>query len=102
MRLLPERAEYEFFIYDPSASDAGIDANEYDEGLSVFPNPTSAILNISGTEAQKLHCELYSMMGKKVLERDFWGASASMQISELQAGAYILKVNNQTFKVLKK
>ena len=102
MRLLPERAEYEFFIYDPNASDAGIDANKYDEGLTVFPNPASAILNISGTEAQKLHCELYSMMGKKILERDFWGASASMQISELQAGAYILKVNNQTFKVLKK
>ena len=99
MRLLPERAEYEFFIYDPNAN---LDEYVYDEDLYVYPNPSSEILNIRGTEAQKLHCELYSMMGKKVLEKDFWGASASIQISELQAGAYILKVNNQTFKVLKK
>jgi hypothetical protein len=98
MRLLPERAEYEFFIYDPTTN---LEDQVYDEDLRIYPNPASSILNISGTEAQKLHCKLYSMMGKKVLEKDFWGASASMQISNLEAGAYILKVNNQTFKVLK-
>jgi hypothetical protein len=42
------------------------------------------------------------MVGEKVLEQDFWGASASLFISDIKAGAYILKVNNQTFKVLKK
>ena len=98
MRLLPERAEYEFFIYDPTTS---LEEEVYDESLSIYPNPASAILNISCTEAKKLHCELYSMMGEKLLEKDFWGASASMQINNLEAGAYILKVNNQTFKVLK-
>jgi hypothetical protein len=99
MSLLPERAEYEFFIYDPNAS---IEDHLYDEGISVYPNPASAILNIRGTEAKKYHCALYSMVGEKVLEQDFWGASASLFISDIKAGAYILKVNNQTFKVLKK
>jgi hypothetical protein len=99
MSLLPERAEYEFFIYDPNAS---IEDHLYDEGISVYPNPASAILNIRGTEVKKYHCELYSMVGEKVLEQDFWGASASLFISNIKAGAYILKVNNQTFKVLKK
>ena len=62
MRLLPERAEYEFFIYDPNAN---INANVYDYDLSVYPNPASSIVNIRGTEVQKLHCELYSMMRDK-------------------------------------
>jgi hypothetical protein len=42
------------------------------------------------------------MVGEKVFEQDFWGASASLFISDIKTGAYILKVNNQTFKVLKK
>jgi hypothetical protein len=42
------------------------------------------------------------MMGEKVLEKDYWGANASLNIATLRSGAYILKVNGQSFKVLKK
>ena len=98
MSLLPERAEYEFFIYDPNAS---IEDNNFSTAVNVYPNPASSILNVSSNETQKLHCELYSMMGKKVLEKDFWGANASLNIATLRSGAYILKVNGQSFKVLK-
>ena len=98
MSLLPERAEYEFFIYDPNAS---IEDNNFSTAVNVYPNPASSMLNVSSKETQKLHCELYSMMGKKVLEKDFWGANASLNIATLRSGAYILKVNGQSFKVLK-
>jgi hypothetical protein len=99
MSLLPERAEYEFFIYDPNAS---IEDNNFSTAVNVYPNPASSILNVSSNETQKLHCELYSMMGEKILEKDFWGANASLNIATLRSGAYILKVNGQSFKVLKK
>ena len=98
MSLLPERAEYEFFIYDPNAS---IEDNNFSTAVNVYPNPASSILNVSSNETQKLHCELYSMMGEKILEKDFWGANASLNIATLRSGAYILKVNGQSFKVLK-
>jgi hypothetical protein len=98
MSLLPERAEYEFFIYDPNAS---IEDNNFSTAVNVYPNPASSMLNVSSNETQKLHCELYSMMGKKVLEKDFWGANASLNIATLRSGAYIFKVNGQSFKVLK-
>jgi hypothetical protein len=98
MSLLPERAEYEFFIYDPNAS---IEDNNFSTAVNVYPNPASSMLNVSSKETQKLHCELYSMMGKKDLEKDFWGANASLNIATLRSGAYILKVNGQSFKVLK-
>lgn len=99
MSLLPERAEYEFFIYDPNAS---IEDNNFSTAVNVYPNPASSMLNVSSNETQKLHCELYSMMGEKILEKDFWGANASLNIATLRSGAYILKVNGQSFKVLKK
>ena len=99
MSLLPERAEYEFFIYDPNAS---IEDNNFSTAVNVYPNPASSMLNVSSNETQKLHCELYSMMGGKILEKDFWGANASLNIATLRSGAYILKVNGQSFKVLKK
>ena len=99
MSLLPERAEYEFFIYDPNASIAD---NNFSTVVNVYPNPASSMLNVSSKETQKLHCELYSMMGEKVLEKDYWGANASLNIATLRSGAYVLKVNGQSFKVLKK
>ena len=98
MKLLPERAEYEFFIFDPFAE---IDSPATNEAFNVYPNPASTILNVRGKQSQKLSCHIYTMMGKEVLTQDYWGKSAILQISELPAGAYLLKVNNQTFKVLK-
>ena len=98
MKLLPERAEYEFFIFDENS---GIDQSLTEQELSIYPNPASTVLNVRGTQAQKLSCHIYTMMGTEVLRRDYWGTSASLQIAHLPAGAYVLKVNNQSFKLLK-
>ncbi|MEJ6506128.1 MAG: T9SS type A sorting domain-containing protein, partial [Crocinitomicaceae bacterium] len=98
MKLLPERAEYEFFIFDENS---GIDQSLTEQQLSIYPNPASTVLNVRGTQAQKLSCHVYTMMGTEVLRRDYWGTSASLQIAHLPAGAYVLRVNNQSFKLLK-
>ena len=98
MKLLPERAEYEFFIFDENS---GIDQSLTEQELSIYPNPASTVLNVRGTQAQKLSCHIYTMMGTEILRRDYWGTSASLQIAHLPAGAYVLKVNNQSFKLLK-
>ena len=98
MQLLPERAEYEFFIYDPNASIETLDAaQEY----KVYPNPANSVLNIRGTSPQKLDCTLHTMMGRIVRKKEYFGEGASLQISDLPSGAYLLKVNNKTYKVLK-
>lgn len=98
MTLLPQRAEYEFFIFDPYAE---LDSPNIDEAFMVYPNPANSVINVRGTQAQKLSCHIYTMMGKEVLKQDYWSTSASIQIAHLPAGAYVLKVNNQSFKVLK-
>lgn len=98
MTLLPQRAEYEFFIFDPYAE---LDSPNIDEAFMVYPNPANSVINVRGTQAQKLSCNIYTMMGKEVLKQDYWSTSASIQIAHLPAGAYVLKVNNQSFKVLK-
>ena len=99
MKLLPERAEYEFFIFDPFAE---LDSPATNEAFSVYPNPASSIINVRGKKAQKLSCSLYNMLGQLILKQDFYGAAASLQVDGLDSGAYLLMVNEQSFKVLKK
>lgn len=99
MRLLPERAEYEFFIFDPYAE---LESSIVSEPLTVYPNPTTSIINVRGTKAQRLSCSLYNMLGQLILKQDFYGAAASLQVDGLDSGAYLLMVNEQSFKVLKK
>ena len=69
--------------------------------ISVFPNPTSSILNINFDG--DLNLSIFNMLGQQVLETN----SKQIDISGLETGTYILIVqnlesNNSTnFKIIK-
>ena len=74
-----------------------------EEGLSVFPNPTSSILNIDGLHATD-EIQVLDLHGKLMLNGS--QQSKSIDISTLDKGVYLLRVTRdgkhiQTVKILK-
>lgn len=69
--------------------------------VSVFPNPTSDVLNIKTEEPIKL-ASIYSVSGQKLVE----AKADVLNVSQLKAGVYILKVQTNkgvaTLKFVKK
>ena len=97
MRLSPERAEYEFYIYDPNAAISEEELSSY----NVYPNPSKGIIHITSPSSTALTCMLYSLSGQRILEKHSSSNSTIINISELKAGMYILKINNQITKIIK-
>lgn len=85
------------FVRD--ASTASI--NDYTNAITIYPNPTTSILNIEGDKDYQIR--LYDLLGNKVLETQ--GNSINME--HLSSATYIVKAtdksNNEelTYKVVK-
>ncbi len=69
--------------------------------ISIFPNPTSSILNVS--HDGDLNISVYNMLGQEILETN----EKQIDISGFQKGTYILLVQNlesgntTNFKIIK-
>ena len=81
------------------------------ENLNVYPNPTNDVVNISASyeSIEGASVEMFDLLGKKVYSNaDLFNSnnSNSIDISNLNKGVYILKLENkeykQTVKVVKK
>lgn len=73
-----------------------IDNILHDNVISVYPNPTADMLHINGLSAPTEVC-LYDLQGKKVLSETIINL---INVSQIKKGTYILKVNNQCFKMI--
>lgn len=87
-------------LYDANIS--GL-SNLTEDGLSVYPNPTSSILNIDGLHATD-EIQVLDLQGKLMLNGS--QQSKSIDISTLDKGVYLLRVTRdgkhiQTVKILK-
>jgi hypothetical protein len=73
-------------------------------GLSIYPNPTTGMLNVKGDVSKLRIVEIYSVTGKIVMAaKDNFRV---IDISSLHTGIYFLKFNTEdatgTFKIIKK
>ncbi|MBQ4818806.1 glycoside hydrolase family 9 protein [Aquimarina sp. MMG016] len=76
------------------------------ELFKVFPNPTSRLLNIKLPKNNaNATLELYSIQGKKIIEKQLNNEESSINISNLNSGLYLIKVfgdnNTYTSKIIK-
>jgi hypothetical protein len=91
---------FEIEVYGKEFTTLGINENRpYINQFTIYPNPTSTTINIDGeNEVQSII--IYDLTGKmlvKAIDR------RSVDVLQLAAGTYILKVNNkETFKFIKK
>lgn len=80
--------------YFENASSIGIDENNLSNKLNVFPNPTSGLVNVSTeNELGNAEIDITSMTGQLVMkELKTSTLNTSIDISELEPGAYLLKL----------
>ncbi|MGK0412159.1 MAG: hypothetical protein ACJA1B_000349 [Polaribacter sp.] len=61
-------------------------------GFSMYPNPTKNLLNISAKETiQK--ADIFNVLGKKVMSVNVNDTQASVDVSNLSSGIYLIKYN---------
>ncbi len=78
-----------FIHVDPSAT-ASVDEQSFKD-VKIFPNPTTGKINITGLEKATTF-SIYNAIGQEV--KRFKNVNATLNISELNTGIYILKSNN--------
>ncbi|RNC86406.1 MAG: T9SS C-terminal target domain-containing protein [Winogradskyella sp.] len=67
---------------------------------SVYPNPTNQILNIEGLKTSE-NLEIYNISGQKLLTRTIDLNKNTIDVSQLSAGIYFLKITNESMKFIK-
>ncbi len=74
-----------------------VDEFDLDSAISVYPNPTSTILNINSQLTSK-KLELYTLLGEKILETN----TNRIDMSALQNSIYLLKIYSKNNVITKK
>lgn len=67
----------------------------FKEKFNMFPNPANELVTIKLSEVDTYIVEIYSVTGKKVFTKDFTDSSTQIETSNLSAGTYFVRVNNQ-------
>jgi hypothetical protein len=73
---------------------------------TVFPNPTSELLNIRTSAFENVTYTLYDAQGKMVMQDKLSAEQTPIQVGQLPSGNYSLTLNNETqnlktFKLIK-
>ncbi|WP_299258317.1 glycoside hydrolase family 9 protein [uncultured Aquimarina sp.] len=85
------------FYQNQSATLSVDDLEEISEVFKVYPNPTKKTLNIKTPISKgSSSIELYSIQGKKVFSKELNSNQSNLDISNLSAGLYLVKINSNT------
>ncbi|HET8803902.1 MAG TPA: choice-of-anchor B family protein [Aequorivita sp.] len=69
--------------------------------FAVYPNPSKDFVTISSKIEPISQVEIYNVLGQKVMDQNFKGTlSENINVSNLQAGMYVMKINSATTKRL--
>ncbi len=69
------------------------------EMVSVYPNPATDYITISGAEGKQ--AEMFDLTGRRVMEFTVSGASCTVSVAALPAGIYMLRIDGEAVKVIK-
>ena len=91
---------WEFFSrFDINGS---LSVNEFENGqVTIYPNPTSSKINLSLSFSEELNYELFSFLGKQLMNGTIKSNYQEINLSHLKPNIYFLKIGNQVFKILK-
>jgi len=76
-----------------------LDTQENVSQTILYPNPTRDIINIS--TQQDVRYSVYSTLGQLMLSGELKGNLKQINLSSLQGKIFYVRVNNETFKILK-
>lgn len=84
----------------------GLDDNDPSYEATIFPNPTSELLNIRTSTFENVTYTLYDAQGKLILQDKLSAEQTPIQASQLAPGNYSITLTNETqnlktFKLVK-
>ena len=84
----------------------GVDDHGQNYEATIFPNPTSDLLNIRTSTFENVTYTLYDAQGKLVMQNILSAEQTPIQVSQLAPGNYSLTLTNETqnlktFKLIK-
>lgn len=71
----------------------GVKTISANDAISIFPNPTSGLLNINAVEVNS-SVEVFNVIGEKVYTNSLVKGNNSVDLSGLSNGAYFVKLNS--------
>ncbi len=74
------------------------DLNDLKNGISIFPNPVSQMLNIKVASAEPVVFEIYDLTGRMVMTTE----KLSVDVSSLSEGCYFLRVAVGDYSAIRK
>lgn len=70
--------------------------------ISIYPNPASDILKIEAINADHLNMQIISLNGQTVFNTEMNEPKTQIDISDLKAGLYLIRIDTETLTVTKK
>ena len=67
--------------------------------VKIFPNPASGVVRIN-TYRENTDIALFDLSGKQLIQKMHVSADAELDVSDIQAGVYVLKVDNAFHKLI--
>lgn len=86
-------------VFNPLIS--GISDQIKSTEISIFPNPTSGMINIEIKNSQLENYELCNLLGLEIMSGKINSEKSSIDLSRLPAGVYLLRVDNKSYKIIK-
>jgi len=70
-------------------------------GISIFPNPTSKQLQIAGYELSDVNYSIFSVVGQLLLQGTLQNETTNINVESLANGMYFLQIGNKTVRFVK-
>ena len=87
----------QFYLHAPYSSDG---VNELESGsVSIFPNPTTNRFTVEGQGLN--HVTVFNTMGQKVFEMSCQGESVDINLNNVEAGVYVVRIATENGVVSK-
>lgn len=80
----------------PIGSSSSVADNTLTQWIKAWPNPVTDVLNLELKNEQQANISLYNMKGQKVKQQLLTESRSSLDLSDLPAGAYLLRMEGHT------
>ena len=76
-------------------------STSYDVEFKIFPNPSSNIIYVNNLDKNNCNFQIFSSIGKLVMNGAINSTSLSIDISDLKPQLYVLKIDGISYKIIK-
>jgi len=78
-----------------------LDTKNYTQAFKIYPNPVHSNLIIDNTTGN-VNYTIFNILGKKILTGKFNSLSKNIDVSNIHNGIYLIKINDKSYKFIKK